>query len=30
VRVRTERELENVYGSLKELTSRIESAASPN
>ena len=30
VRVRTERELESVYGSLKELTSRIESAAGPN
>jgi ABC-type Co2+ transport system permease subunit len=30
VRVRTERELENVYGNLKELTSRIESAAGPN
>lgn len=30
VKVRTERELENVYGNLKELTSRLESAASPN
>lgn len=30
VRVRTERELESVYGSLRELTSRIQSAASPN
>ena len=29
VKVRTERELESVYGNLKELTSRLESAASP-
>lgn len=30
VKVRTERELESVYGNLKELTSRLESAASPH
>jgi ABC-type Co2+ transport system permease subunit len=30
VKVRTERELENVYGNLKELTSRLESGVNLN